>query len=186
VALALLAIGLPGCVTGHLLDAARRREHPVAITAAGLEGDRLLVRYTAEVTDDTGDGVGTTEAAAALPLSQLRTPASPAADALAPDWIAPARVARGEPVVVARGTASRGDACAGRTLEVIEKDGRDVALVWRDGGATPPWAPVPIAALTRQRTAPWVWPLMPPAVAVDGVVGPILLFFVPAVMVVSE
>jgi hypothetical protein len=134
VALALLAIGLPGCVTGHLLDAARRREHPIAITAAGLEGDRLLVRYTAEVTDDTGDGVGTTEAAAALPLSQLRTAASPAADALAPDWIAPARVARGEPIVVARGTASGGDACAGPTLEVIERDGRDMALVWRDAG----------------------------------------------------
>src|SRR5262245_46827364 len=73
VALAVLVATLPGCVTGHLFDAARRRERPLAITAARLDGDRLLVRYTAQITDDAGEKLGTTEAAAAIPLAALRT-----------------------------------------------------------------------------------------------------------------
>ncbi len=186
VPLAVLVATLPGCVTGHLLDAARRRERPLAITAAGLDGDRLLVRYTAEITNDAGRSVGTTESAAAIPLSALRVPAPPAADAVSRAWVAPTEVARGQPVIVARGATSTTDTCAGASLEVVPGDGRDVALVWRDGGATPPWAPVPTAALTRLRIAPWVWPLLPATVAADIVVAPGLLFLAPTVMVLGE
>jgi len=177
---------LPGCVTGHLLDAARRRERPIAITAAGLDGDRLLVRYTAEITNDTGRRVGTTESAAAIPLSALRVPAPPAADAVSRAWIAPTEVARGQPVIVARGAASTTDTCAAASLEVLPGDGRDVALVWRDEGTISPWAPVSTAALTRLRIAPWVWPLLPASVAADVVSGPLLLFLAPTVMVLGE
>ena len=183
---ALLAAALPGCVMGHLVDAGRRRETPVTVTAAGLDGDRVVVRYVAEVTDDGGARLGTTEGAAAIPLARLRAAQTPAADTLDPDWVAPARVARAQPVGVARGVPSGTDTCAGPLLEVVQADGRDTALVWRDGGAVPPWAPVPTAALTRPRIAPWVWPLRPAAIAVDAVVGPILLFFAPAILVVGE
>src|SRR5215470_14260708 len=89
-----LATGSSGCLSGHLLDAGRRRERPMAIRAASLDGDRLLVRYTTEVTDDAGTPLGAAEGAAALPLAALRTTVAPAADALHPVWIPPAQVTR--------------------------------------------------------------------------------------------
>lgn len=184
-ALALLATVLPGCVTGHLLDAARRRERPLAITAAALDGERLLVRYTADVTGDTGTPHGTVDGAAGLPLATLRTRTTPAADAVTPVWVTPARVARGQAVPLVRGAPGASGACTGPALEVVHADGRDTALVWHDGGG-PPWAPVPAAALTRLRTAAWAWPLVPATLAADAVVVPVLLIFAPAVLVVGE
>jgi hypothetical protein len=177
---------LPGCMTGHLLDAARRRERPVVVTGAGLDGDRLLVRYTAEVSDDAGRVLGTTESAAAVPLVALRAPVSPDADAVAVTPIAPARVAQAQLVRLARGTNGGADVCAGPSLDVTEADGRDVGLIWRDASGEAAGAPLPTAALTQVRIAPWVWPLVPATLAVDAVGTPLLLFFAPAVMVIGE
>jgi hypothetical protein len=179
-------LALQGCVMGHVVDAGRRRETPIAVTAAGLEGDRLLVRWVAEITDDGGARRGTIEGAAAIPVARLRSAESPAADTLDPSWIAPARVARGRPVTIVRGAPSGYDAMATPILEVVQSDGRDSALVWRDAASAPPWAPVPTTGLTRLRIEPWVWPLLPPALVADAVVGPILLFFAPAIVVVGE
>ncbi len=53
-----LLLALPGCVMGHVVDAGRRRETPVAVTAAGVDDDRLLIRYVATVTDDGGAPLG--------------------------------------------------------------------------------------------------------------------------------
>jgi hypothetical protein len=187
VALALLATVLPGCVSGHLLDAARRRERPVAVTAAAVDGDRLVVRYTAEVQNDAGDRLGTVDGAAAIPLATLRVAESPAADAVSPSWLSASRSSVGVPVTIERaGHGGAGATCAGPVLEVVTKDGRDAALVWRDLPGAPPYAPVPLAALTRSRTAPWAWPLMPPMLAVDAVLTPVLVILAPSVMVLGE
>ena len=186
-ALALLSAVLPGCVSGHLLDAARRRERPIAVTGAAVDGDRLVVRYTAEVQNDAGDRLGTADGAAAIPLATLRATQSPAADAVAPSWLSPSRSGIGVPVTIERdGHGGAGATCAGPVLEVIAKDGRDTALVWRDPPGAPPYAPVPLAALTRSRTAPWAWPLMPPMLAVDAVLTPVLVILAPSVMVLGE
>jgi len=186
-ALALLSAVLPGCVSGHLLDAARRRERPIAVTAAAVDGDRLVIRYTAEVQNDAGDRLGTAAGAAAIPLATLRATQSPAADAVAPSWLSPSRSGIGVPVTIERdGHGGAGATCAGPVLEVIAKDGRDTALVWRDPPGAPPYAPVPLAALTRSRTAPWAWPLMPPMLAVDAVLTPVLVILAPSVMVLGE
>ena len=186
-ALALLAAVLPGCVSGHLLDAARRRERPIAVTGAAVDGDRLVVRYTAEVQNDAGDRLGTADGAAAIPLATLRATQSPAADAVAPSWLSPSRSGIGVPVTIERdGHGGAGATCAGPVLEVVAKDGRDTALVWRDAPGAPPHAPVPLAALTRSRTAPWAWPLMPPMLVVDAVLTPVLIVLAPSVMVLGE
>jgi len=186
-ALALLAALLPGCVSGHLLDAARRRERPVAVTAAAVDGDRLVVRYTAEVQNDAGDRLGTADGAAAIPLATLRAATSPPADAVSPSWLSPSRSGSGVPVTIERaGRDGGGPTCGGPVLEVVAKDGRDTALVWRDAPGAPPHAPVPLAALTRSRTAPWAWPLMPPMLAVDAVLTPVLIVLAPSVMVLGE
>src|SRR5215468_7788456 len=185
-ALALLAV-LPGCVSGHLLDAARRRERPIAVTAAAVDGDQLVVRYTAEVQNDAGDRLGTTNGAAAIPLATLRAATSPPADAVSPSWLSPSRSGSGVPVTIERaGRDGGGPTCGGPVLEVVAKDGRDTALVWRDAPGAPPHAPVPVAALTRSRTAPWAWPLMPPMLAVDAVLTPVLIVLAPSVMVLGE
>ena len=186
-ALALLSAVLPGCVSGHLLDAARRRERPIAVTAAAVDGDRLVIRYTAEVQNDAGDRLGTAAGAAAIPLATLRAAQSPAADAVSPSWLSPSRSGVGVPVTIERdGHGDAGATCAGPVLEVIAKDGRDTALVWRDPPGAPPYAPVPLAALTRSRTAAWAWPLMPPMLAVDAVLTPVLVILAPSVMVLGE
>ena len=186
-ALALLSAVLPGCVSGHLLDAARRRERPIAVTAAAVDGDRLVIRYTAEVQNDAGDRLGTADGAAAIPLATLRAAQSPAADAVSPSWLSPSGSVGGVPVTIERaGHGGAGATCAGPVLEVIAKDGRDTALVWRDPPGAPPYAPVPLAALTRSRTAPWAWPLMPPMLAVDAVLTPVLVVLAPSVMFLGE
>src|SRR5206468_13074763 len=72
IALALLALGAQGCLTGHLLDAARRREQPVAYHDASIDGGRLLLGYSAVVSDDQGRHLERTERRAALALADLR------------------------------------------------------------------------------------------------------------------
>src|SRR5262249_58836768 len=96
-ALALLAALLPGCVSGHLLDAARRRERPIAVTAAAVDGDRLVIRYTAEVQNDAGDRLGTADGAAAIPPPTGRAAQPPAAGAPAPAPPSPAPARIGAP-----------------------------------------------------------------------------------------
>ncbi len=68
----LLTLGAQGCLTGHLLDAARRREQPVAFRQAFVDVDRLLLAYTALVTDDLGEPLARRERRAALALADLR------------------------------------------------------------------------------------------------------------------
>src|SRR5262249_20631671 len=128
-ALALLAAVLPGCVTGHLLDAARRRERPVAVTAAAIGRGRLVVGSTVEGPNDAGERLGTANGVAAIPLATLRAAESPPADAVSPSWLSPSRSGSGVPVTIERAGRGGGEAtCAGPVLEVVAKDGRDTAL----------------------------------------------------------
>jgi hypothetical protein len=179
-ALTALAV-LPGCVTGHLLDAARRRERPLAIDAAVVDGRRLVVAYTAVVTDDLGAPLGRRQRRAAIDLT-------------APERENPGA---GEPAVVrlADGTSLRG-----RPLALRERPGGagqgPALLVERTSGGLPgrlvldePGAaarPVPAGALVETWTAPWAWPLLPVGLAVDLVVDPVLLFFAPAVILMGD
>src|SRR5262249_57211861 len=92
----------PGGARGPPRAAARRRERPIAVTAAAVDGDRLVVRYTAEVQNDAGDRIGTADGAAAIPLATLRAAQSPAADAVSPSWLSPSRSGIGTPVTLER------------------------------------------------------------------------------------
>ena len=112
-----LALALPGCVTGHVMAAARRREYAREIHAVTHDRDGTSVRYTAEVTDDAGASCGMVERTVRLP-----------ADA-------------GEPT---------------------------------------------LRGLTRLRTEPWVYPLLPLTLAADVVVVPTLVLMSPAVLIVGD
>lgn len=171
---------LPGCMTGHLFAAARRRERPVTIMAAGAEPGDLVVVYTAEVTDDDGAVLGTVARAAAVPWAAVTAPASPAADAVAVTWVAPARVAASQVVVIDRAGLTQGPA-----VYVATRDGGDDTLVWHDGTGSA-YAPLPLNALTRQRTEPWVWPLVPVALLGDAVIMPVLVLLSPSILVTGD
>src|SRR2546426_12310682 len=77
IALALLALGAQGCLTGHLLDAARRREQPVAYHDASLDGGRLLLGYSAAVSDDQGRHLQRTERRGGAPPPPPPPPGPP-------------------------------------------------------------------------------------------------------------
>jgi hypothetical protein len=111
-----LALLLPGCVTGHLVAAARRREYAREIHAVTRDAGATHVHYTAEV-DDAG--------------------------------------------------GSRG-------------------MVARTARLAPDAAEPPLRDLTRLRTEPWVYPLLPLALAADVVVVPTLVLMSPAVLIVGD
>jgi hypothetical protein len=117
VALAALVLLLPGCVSGHLFAAGRRREYAREIQAVTPSGTETLVRYTAEVVDDDGAPVRTVVRTARL-----------------------------------------------------------------DGGR----ATVEPRELTRIRTEPWVYALLPLALALDAVVTPAVVLMTPAPLLVGD
>jgi hypothetical protein len=174
-----LALGmlLSGCVSGHVLDAARRREVPAGVTAAALAGDDLVVVVdTTTVTDlDRPVGRGTTRARVALaalasgrpidrfpvrfarvraPLPQPPLPVVPAAAPSPPGRFA--RLSTEPPAAL-----------------LVYGLSDEAAVLWLD-------------TLTRRRYRPWAWAVMPLAVAVDVAIVPPLLLLAPIVMVIGD
>lgn len=180
----------PGCFTGHLLDAARRREHPVAIREAATDGGRLLLVWNARVTDDLGQDRGTETRGASIRLAELAA-TRPRPQAFAPStrpWrAATPLVIRRKPEVVAPCTDEEPVPSAPARDEVVVSDLSDPITAWlavRLGGQC--FGPVPLANLSRTRFAPWVWLLLPPATMLDLAVAPPLLLFAPAVIAMGE
>jgi hypothetical protein len=54
-----LALSMSGCVTGHVLQAGRRREYAREIRTITHEDGDTVVAYTADVVDDDGAPCGT-------------------------------------------------------------------------------------------------------------------------------
>jgi hypothetical protein len=112
-----IAVTTSSCVTGHVLQAGRRREYAREIHAVTHDGGDTIVAYTADVVNDDGVPCGTVERTVRL-----------------------------------RGTR--------------EAPG--------------------LRELTRTRTEPWAWALVPPALAADAVVTPTLILMSPAILVVGD
>jgi len=112
-----LALATSGCVTGHVLQAGRRREYAREIHAVTQDGGDTVIAFTADVVDDAGVPCGTVDRTVRLPGAQ----------------------------------------------------------------------PVPpLRELTRTRTEPWAYALVPVALAADAVVTPTLILMSPAVLVVGD
>ena len=112
-----IAVTASGCVTGHVLQAGRRREYAREIHAVTQDGGDTIVAYTADVVNDDGVPCGTVE----------------------------------------------------RTVRLR---GAQAAPGLRD--------------LTRTRTEPWAYALVPVTLAADAVVTPTLILMSPAVLVVGD
>ena len=117
VAVLAIAVTASGCVTGHVLQAGRRREYAREIHAVTHDGSDTIVAFTADVVDDDGVPCGTVERSIRL-----------------------------------RGVQ----------------------------------APPSLRDLTRIRTEPWAYALVPAALAADAVVTPTLILMSPAVLVVGD
>ena len=166
-----VAVGASGCLTGHLLDVARRVEQPQSFQSATVAGDLLVVRYRALVTDDLGTPLGTTDRTASIDLTPLRGCSCVTADALTVSWSSAPQPTASPP----------GDAPQTRPVRIDRSaDGSMLLLV---GGDVPP---IPANAFTRLDHAPWVWPLVPFAAAADVVVVPPLVVFAPAVITMGD
>jgi hypothetical protein len=162
-----LACGSSGCVTGHLFDAGRRWERAVAVERATVEGARVSLAYTAEVTDDLGERhgqrtrravVSLEDVRAGLPVERVRVEPLPDDGTLTgtPVSVSLVRVGDGAPLI-------------------------ELGDVAGDAGL-----PLYASVLTRHTTAAWVYPLVPAALAVDAVAVPVLLFFAPGAIVIGD
>jgi hypothetical protein len=174
VALALVALALAGCVTGHLFDRARRREYLGSVREAWIDGDRLVIGFEATVTDDDGHELGRVPRWAAVPLRDLAATTVPPVEQLS------ARPRGGRPVTVWDGV---GVAPAPPFLRVV--DGETAAPL-RLVVETPDSRTIAGEALTVVRTAPWAYPLMPLTLVVDALVTLPLAVMAPAVLVFGD
>ena len=164
----LVALAASGCVTGHAFDLARRRERVVAYREAWRDGGRLVVGYTAQVTDDAGTPRGEAERWAAIDLAALPAAASGPVCAV--------------PVEPLRSFDGPGRHAEPVHLEVAAEDERAVAFTVPGSDA----GPVSSEVFTRVTTAPWVWPLLPVTLAVDAATTPPLLLLAPAVILLGD
>jgi len=175
ITLAVCVLASQGCVSGHFLELARRRERPIVYHEARLDGERLLLAYTAQVTDDRGRPLSRQERRSAVELADLRAdlpvegfPAEALPDAAPFGGVL-------LPIVFAT------DDVPGPCLAVeTDGDGRAVRALLRDAdGAVYP--PLESSALLRTRTAPWVAPLLLISAPFDLFSVPALMLFQPAV-----
>lgn len=181
-ALTLVTLGNEGCVTGHLFDAALRREQPVSYHDALIDGDRLALGYTALVTKDSGKVLARRERRAALSLTALRRQDLPV-EAFPVEYLADDSPLAGRRLAL---EGKDGTSGAPAYLEIeTAPDGRETRFVLHDSDGGP-YAPFYSSALTRTSTAPWVYPLLPFGAAVDLATFPILLFFFPVMLLIGE
>jgi len=176
-----MTLGSEGCVTGHLLDVALRREQPFSYHSAAIDGDRLTLGYTALVTNDAGKVLARRERRAAIPLSALRRTDLPVESF-------PVEHLSDDAPLTGRQLAIETDPERNLSsyLEVeTAPDGRQKHFVLHDpaGG---PYAPFYSNALTRTSTAAWVYPLLPLGAAVDLATFPILVTFFPVILLVGD
>jgi hypothetical protein len=175
-----LALATSGCVTGHVLDAARRWERPATFEAASLDGGRLVLRYHTLLSDDDGTPRGVGMRRVVVPVDALRQ-ADVSAMASRVEEIPDRGPLVGQPLPLVREVAD----AALPSLEISESAGGGPArLVLHDGQTTYP--PIYANAFARSSTAPWAYPVLPAALAVDAVGVPVLLFFAPAVLVTGD
>jgi hypothetical protein len=116
-AIAALALVLPGCMSGYLFAAGRRREYAREVQSVTPDADATVVRYVAEVVDDDGEAIGT-------------------------------------------------------VVRIVRLPGERETIDRRE--------------LTRVRTEPWVYAVLPLALALDAVVTPTMVLLAPAPLLVGD
>lgn len=176
----LVALGGEGCVTGHLLDEARRYERPLVYRAAALDGNRLILAYSAAVTDQFGERLGVAERRVAIATDALRGDVP--VERLRVERLSSDGAPHGRPIPL-RTTAPCPDGDDG-PLVTLAEDGDETRVVLCERER--PVGQLYVAALVTTRTAAWAYPLVPFTLAVDAVSNPLLLILAPGVITVGD
>lgn len=185
---ALLLLATTGCWTGRLFEAGRVRESVLEVRSAALDGERLHLEYTAELV-----GLGSRRRApraATLELAALRVRPEYPVDTFPLERVAPGGFGGRElPLALVTPEApAPPPADAGPTLLVELEEGggrpRSVRLCPRAGAPCLP--PFRSAALYRDRTAWWVYPLLPLSGALDAALFPFHLVTVGPFFVLGD
>ena len=174
--LLLLAFASSGCWTGRLFEAGRVRESVVGYRGAALDGDTLRLDYTVEL---SGAGVERREPRSArIRISDMRMRPEHPVDAfpltpLDPDG--PPAEAPPLPILApGKGPPPAGAAFVVR-VETTPAGHEVLRLCPARADASPCEGSLYAAALYRDRTAWWVYPLAPIGAAVDVALLPLQL-----------
>ena len=170
-ALLLACTALPGCWTGHLLESARRWESTLRYERAFRAGDRLYLEYDVAVRDRRGEELRRGRRRAVLALSDLAERPEHPIDELPVEFDARPAPGDAEPVPLLR---ERGGApAAALVLRVVDGAERETGLTLEAPGDPATAGRLHSGSLTRDRMAPWAWPLVPVALVLDAGVLPL-------------
>jgi hypothetical protein len=191
--LALLMLGLPGCWTGHLIEAGRVQESVVMYRSASLGGETLRVDYTAERFDARRNRKGAAERSVLVTLEDLNAEPEYAVDAFPFQRIAPdERSADAMPLtVIDAGTRTplASSRPAGRRSPIVEVDsagGRHTGfrLCSEEDASCP--THFRSGVLTDYQLSWWVYPLAPFALCVDAALFPLQALTLPPLLLLSD
>jgi hypothetical protein len=186
----LLTTAAPSCWTGRIFQAGRVRESVVEYRAAGLTQDSLRLDYTA-LLEGGGSGGRLQPRAARVGLAALRAEPEHPVDAFPLERVSPDARVPGEvplalvregqrPVPNGQRLVREGEAAAGPGAESlvvrVETDPQGHQLLRLCPSAAGPCVgQLYSAALYRDRTAWWVYPLLPLGIVVDAALLPLQL-----------
>ena len=149
-----------GCITGKAFEGARLDERVSVIHGVCRDDDVIRVRYRAVVTREFGEIVAQHERGAEIAVAPLKERPR-------------RRVDKIEVVHIDPGDAAIKENCLPVTVRVEGLGhARDGTWVSEPGGASDDVLELPAGALHRDRTAAWVWPLVPITVALDVITTP--------------
>lgn len=155
-----------GCVSGHVVEAARRHEQVVEFQKACRDDSHLYLRYRARQSTEFGDELRRQDREATIALKELQNSAGRPVDEI----VVEPRVAAGawercQSVPLTRVKAS--------DSEVLPPGAEEAWFVALEPEKHP--LRLPKGAFARRSTAAWAWVVMPAALVADAVVSPPLV-----------
>lgn len=188
--LCLLLAGLlgQGCATGALFDAGRRTETVLSYQEAFTDGERLWLVYDTEISNRRGEPVAQASRTAILALEDLDPARGHPLDALPME-----RTAEAAPIslelrrVRVESRAARSSPAGSEPhLLVEETNGRATGFTLVAFEDLPAESRLHSGSLIERETAPWVYPLLPLAVAYDAVAVPTTALFAIPFFVIGD
>ena len=170
-----LAVMSSGCVTGHVLESARRHEEVVEFKSACQDENHLYLRYRTHKDTEFGKEVSRHDREAAIRLETLRNSAGqPVDEIMVTRKVLDSGVwERCREVALTRVATDPASARVAKNGLALVPGESDRWLVELDPQAPP--VVLPKGAFTHRSTAPWVWFVVPPALVADAIVSPVLV-----------
>jgi hypothetical protein len=162
----LLSFLAAGCWSGHLFEMGRVRESVVAYHGAFSDGERLLLDYSVELADWRGRPLRHERRAAAVPVAALSAAPELPVDAFPLERVRLSEARSSEDRRLPLVAADTADAPAGAPyVALLDGDGRHGFMLCAAHDRCQ--AVFHSEALYRDRTAWWVYPILPFSVALD-------------------